>query len=1169
MGNAEYVGFLEDEFILINKKYKIFSKRRDVTLHIPTPVMSAKKLDKPSYHSSSYIDCVERKPHRRELILEKLLNAFFKENKITCLLVDKENQVIEVFEDLANVLKLPVGKLTHNVTHLVSPALQLPLNTALHRVRQEKKSITYGNIKLDEKENYRTIELKVNFYENNHLIEDLLMVTFQEKNISVSPDSQAFMQISQLEQQLEQTETSLQSSIEERDLNNHKYDTVNENLLAYNEELHTKNEALQSANQELYVVNTEYQLKINQLSELNEDVNNLLINTSIGVVFLDQQLRIRKFTPAATIAINLIEKDINRPLKHLTHNLNCNNFIQLIEQVAETGKPLNLEVKLTTEDKYFLIRINSYIKDNDNVDGVLISFVDISEIKATQNQLQQTLNALKSANTALRDSEERFRSLYLKTPVMLNSIDENGRIIEVNNFWLDKLGYERQEVIGERFIKFLTPESRRYIVEVLPEFLQHGSCWNIPYQFVCRNGEVIHTLVNAIADKNHPGNVNRTLAVMIDVTERIQAEAALKETEASFEIMTNSAPVLTWMIDNNYQGTFFNQAWLEFTGSNLEQQLGKGWLENIHIQDTNLFSENAYSWDRVCQPIELQFRIQGTDKKYYWMLGKQAPRFDSQGELVGYIGSCLDITQIKNAHEQLTLNNNQLEQNSTELSLAKDAAERANQAKNSFIAHMSHELRTPLNGILGFAQILQGDEHLSEEQHRKIDNIYHSGEHLLRLLNDILNLSRIEANQLELELKEISFPLFIEEIISVIDVRAQQKNITFNHQALSSLPSVVVVDETRLRQVLLNLLGNAVKYTSKGSVNFQVRELGDYSEYETQNSQPNQNYTQNYKFRLIRFQVEDTGFGIPPEKLEEIFLPFHQLQNNDFVNEGSGLGLTISQRIVNLMGGEIKVSSILGEGSLFYFDLYLPEADNNQFSTDDTLLTIQPIGINGKPPKILIVDDNETNRSLLVTFLEELGFEISEAVNGKQGLEKVESFQPDLILIDLVMPVMDGFEITQSLRNNPQFENLPIIIISANAMFDAQLSSYRIGCDAFLQKPIDLNLLIKSIAQLLTIDWIYPDSSNLTAEPHSSTHRITTFSDDDSFIVNPSEEYVNQLLNLAQVGDIEAVVEQAEYVQNLDNKYLPFVKKVCELAENFQLHKLIKFLETCLENYAE
>ena len=367
-------------------------------------------------------------------------------------------------------------------------------------------------------------------------------------------------------------------------------------------------------------------------------------------------------------------------------------------------------------------------------------------------------------------------------------------------------------------------------------------------------------------------------------------------------------------------------------------------------------------------------------------------------------------------------------------------------------------------------------------------------------------------------------------------------------------------DETRLRQVLLNLLGNAVKFTRKGRVNFQVGQLGDCDEAETQNSQN----IQTYKYCLIRFQVKDTGVGIPPEKMEEIFLPFHQLQNDDFVNEGSGLGLTISQRIVNLMGGEIKASSIPGEGSLFYFDLYFPEAENNQFSTD-ILSTLQPIGIKDKHPKILIVDDNETNRCLLVTFLEELGFEVSEAINGKQGLEKVESFQPDLILVDIVMPVMDGFEITQSLRNNPQFEDMPIIIISANAMFDAQLSSYRIGCNAFLPKPIDLNLLLKSITQLLAIEWIYPQSSNLTLESHKPTNQITTYPNTDSFIVNPSEEYVNHLLHLAQIGDIEAVIEQTEYIQNLDSKYLPFVKKVCELAENFQQHKLIKFLEKCVE----
>lgn len=1294
LGSSEHLGNLEDEFISINKKYKIFQKRRDVSLHIPK--INIDKQDKISKFAISNLFNAKPKQNKREFMLEKVLKTFLNSSKATCLIVDNDNQVIEIFEDLASVLKIPVGKLTNDVTQIVLPSLQLPLNTALYRVRKEKHSVLYKGIKLAEEDNVRTMQLKVDLYEQKKLADNLYIVSFEEENTLIplkkeenfQPDTQASERISQLEYQLQQAEESFKTLIQELESIDEEHQAANEELTASNEELQSTNEELHSVNQELYTVNSEYQLKICELIELNEDVNNLLRSTNIGVVFLDKKLRIRKFTPAATVAINLIETDINRPLKHLSHNLDFGNFIEIIQSAAESEKSLDLEVKLDGYDRYLLMRINPYIKDNGSFDGVVLSFIDINEIKTAQNKLQQTLNALQEANeqlnqkqaefeaifnslpdaliftdknrqirvvnpgftnlfgyqpetligkspeilyasasdfqkyklelsnsncdnetdsceikpyeinfrrrngdifvsetlktavkdshcntfgflklirdvssrkqaeAALRSSEERFRNLYLRTPVMLHSMDKDGKIIDASNYWLDKLGYERQEVIDKKFIQFLTEESRSYAEEILPEFFCNGSCWDIPYKFVCKNGEVIDTLLSAIADKDEDKTIIRTLAVIIDVTERKKAEAALRESEARFKIMADSAPVLIWMSDANHKAVFFNKAWLEFTGVSLEQQLGDAWLESIHPEERDLCYKSLCQISDETQPIEIQFRIRAVNEQYYWMLGRQVPRFNHEGEVIGYIGSGIDITEIKNAKEQLYQANYQLEKSTIQLSRAKEAAESTNQAKSSFIAHMSHELRTPLNGILGFAQILQADDTLTKEQQKKIDTIHQSGEHLLTLLNDILNLSKIEADRLELELKDISFPLFIEKINSIINVRAQQKNITFKYEALSPLPAVIRGDETRLRQVLLNLLGNAVKFTNKGKVNFSVTKLEECHQSNQEN-----------KECLIRFKIEDTGFGIPPEKAKEIFLPFHQLTQDDSINEGSGLGLTISQKIVSLMGGEIIVESTPGKGSAFYFDICFLEIENAQIHTDMGF-EIQPIGVKGKSPRILIVDDNKINRAVVISHLEQLGFEIDEAINGKQGLEKVESFKPDLILMDLVMPVMDGFETTKALRNNPQFKDLPIIAVSANAMFDAQLSSYRVGCNAFLSKPINLKLLTKSIAQFVEIEWIYLQSSKSTSSTQNNQpQQIATSQDTNTneLIVAPSHEQLAQFIHLTQIGDIEAIIEQAEHLEKFDTKYLPFTKKVYELAQTFQQHKLLKFLEIFLE----
>ncbi|MEM7553506.1 MAG: PAS domain S-box protein [Cyanobacteria bacterium P01_A01_bin.84] len=1307
LGESGTLGDIKDEFIQLSKKYKIYRKRRDVKLNLPLISINRNSELTTSYRNSDTV-----KKNVREPMLERALKSILKTQETTCLLVNSNNQVVEIFEDLAKVLQLSTGKFTNDITHLLVPSLQLPVSTALRRASKERTSIVYTGITLVEESNARTVELQVEFYQDNKIAGDFFVVTIKEEKLLTKPpekaeeykfDSHASEQILKLEYQLQQNQESLQTVIEELESTNEEHQAANEELIASNEELQSTNEELHSLNEELHTVNSEYQSKIQELIELNEDIDNLLRSTNIGVIFLDKKLKIRRFTPAATAAINFLETDIGRPLQHLSHNLNCDEFISTIQKVADRGTAIQIEVKLKNTDRYFLMRVNPYIKDNGSLDGIVISFVDVHEIKQTQNELHKTFVALrdtnrklnqkqaefeaifnslpdaivftdksyrirmlnpgfanlfgydpqalkgkttktlysnpedyktyekklfsiqnkgkikpyeinfrhqnqevfiseivgcevkdsqgnvfgflklirdisdrKQAEVALKESEQRFRRLYLETPVMLHSMDKGGFILDVSDYWLDKLGYQRQEVIGRKSIDFLTPESRHYAEqEILPEFFRTGSCWDIPYTFICKSGEVIDTLMSGIADKDENGEIIRTRAVIIDVTERKKAEAALRESENRFKIMADNAPVLIWMSDAKQKGVFFNKAWLEFTGRTLEEQLELGWFENIHPSCRKSFYpviENGINSkvsmvDAETQPIQLQFRIQGIDGKYYWMLGKQVPRFNSQGEIIGYIGSCIDITEIRNAKEQLHQANHQLEkrvvERTAQLSRAKEAAESANQAKSSFIAHMSHELRTPLNGILGFAQILKQDTSLNSKQHQEVDTIYQSGEHLLTLLNDILNLSKIEANKLELELKDIPFSPFIERIVSIINVRAQQKNIKFQYRALSHLPATIRCDETRLRQVLLNLLGNAVKFTEEGRVNFNIGYLEDF-EKDCEETVIETTQIQLNKTHKIRFQIQDTGVGIDSDKIADIFLPFHQLMNNNFPNEGSGLGLTISQKIMQLMGEDIHVIANPNQGSTFYFDLALWETNNLEVPIPTSNhLQQQPVGIKGEHPKILVVDDNNINRAVIVNYLEKLGFEITEASNGQEGLEKAENIQPGLILLDIIMPVMDGLEMTRAIRSHPQLQDIPIIAISANAMFDTQLSSYRTGCNAFLSKPVDFKLLLESITQFLELEWIYPSSCELSPLSEDNQQQPSTTQNNDSSdsIIAPSSQEMTKLLHLAKIGDIEAIVQQAEYLEQSEGKYIAFLQKVSEFAQNFQQYKLIRFLE--------
>ncbi|WP_034296618.1 ATP-binding protein [Herbaspirillum sp. RV1423] len=461
-------------------------------------------------------------------------------------------------------------------------------------------------------------------------------------------------------------------------------------------------------------------------------------------------------------------------------------------------------------------------------------------------------------------------------------------------------------------------------------------------------------------------------------------------------------------------------------------------------------------------------------------------------------------------------------QTDAELQRAKEAAESANLAKSRFVTGMSHELRTPLNSILGYAQILHVDATIPPARKDAIAVIRRSGEHLLSLIDGLLDIAKIEAGKMRLASDELALSEFLDQIAEMFAPQAEQKGLSFRFEKTGRIPHIVHADQKRLRQILINLLGNAVKFTDRGGITVRVR----------------------YVREIAYFDIIDTGIGIADDDLERIFLPFERSNAANLREDiGTGLGLAISSMLTHIMGGELAVKSKVGAGSSFHLKIYLPEV---HVPRPRLKLEDQMSGYVGPCKRVLVVDDQASQRLLLKEMLRPLGFEIIEADGGIACLEELTRQIPDLVLLDIAMPLMDGWSVARAIRARGLVQ-LPIVFVSANAFESAHERVDPPLYNDFVVKPISYNELLSKIKLHLQIDWVSLPTPVSESPPLESKPMMLV----------PSQEKLHALLELGAIGYAKGILKKLDDMEQQNSAYLPFTTELRQLVKQFRLNEYV------------
>jgi PAS domain S-box-containing protein len=645
---------------------------------------------------------------------------------------------------------------------------------------------------------------------------------------------------------------------------------------------------------------------------------------------------------------------------------------------------------------------------------------------------------------------------------------------------------------------------------------------------------------------------------------------ALQRSEEHFRSLIENASAIISILDDDGTVRYSSPSVERLLGYKPDDLNGESILDFVHPDDvpsaTNFFM-NATQNSGIAGPLE--FRIRHKDSSWRILEAITNNLLDDPA-VMGVVVNSHDITERKRAGEELRQYREHLEElveeRTAELAIAKaqaeeaqHAAEAANRAKSAFLANMSHELRTPLNAILGFIQLMRRDPAFPANQRDNLRIMHRSSEHLLELINDVLEMSKIEAGRTTLDKSDFDLYRLLDTLESMFSARAQNKGLQLWFERAPDVPQYIHSDERKLCQVLINLLSNAVKFTEEGGVTLRVasRQQTVDGRQKTKDDTPRLPSIDH----CLHFEVEDTGMGIAPEEMAQLFKSFTHTASGQEVLEGTGLGLLLSRRFVELMGGDIIVESQVGQGSVFRFDIQATVAEAGDVQAQQSAQQVAGLALgqqaaDGGPYRILVAEDREASRALLVQLLTAVGFDVRKATNGKEAVAVWEDWNPHLIWMDMRMPVMDGYKATRHIKATIKGQDTAIIALTASAFEEERADILAAGCDDLVHKPFREAEIFEVMAKHLGVRYVYED----LAQPVRPAAQVVLTPADLAALPTDWIAGLRQAAMQGESGQVLALLDQLSPDQTLLSEAL------AALVHSFRFDKIVALTQEKKDN---